>query len=101
MTFGLTINGHVIELGNQMLFSIIKMYGRQHEQLKNNPQKEIDIKKEFTVVRELIDTANQMLAHAKSIDDSITSAEAKGAYEDEIQITSEFIKEFTNYIGDK
>lgn len=86
----LTVNGHQVQFGNQMIHAIFDMYKSMYD--KSKVVENLDQLKQYTIVRELADMANRICDMADSVNDSITDPDSKDCYIDQISINRDKIK---------
>lgn len=98
LEFGLTVNGHKVELGNQIIHSIFDFYQHYYEKSKNVG--EIDNVKEYECVRELLNMAESLCDLAGKIDGTVSES-VKDAYDDTLQTRRKSINQFLEDIKDK
>lgn len=98
LEFGLTVNGHKVELGNQIIHSIFNMY--QHYYEKIEIVGDVDNVKEYECVRELLNMAKSLCNLASKIDGTVSES-VKDAYSDEMQCRRTRINQFIDDIKDK
>lgn len=94
--FGLTINGHKIKHGNQMLQVIFGLYNEHYEKLKDIDH--LDTVKEFVCVLDILNMAKDMCHLAERLETAVNDASSKDVYKGDIAIQKDLIDEFKERI---
>lgn len=87
---GLTVNGHEVKFGNQMIHAIFDMYQGMYE--KSKIVDNLDVEKEYTIVRELAEMATRLCDMAESVNDAVSDPANKDHYIYELSNNRDKIK---------
>jgi len=87
LEFGLTVNGHVITCGNQILHQIFNFYQGMYEEVEK--LRVMDKEKEEAGVTNLLNCAEELCTLAESIQTIIKDVDSKKDHESRIQMNRE------------